>query len=961
MDSTTLGNTFLLQRGDYVSISVGALTAAELLSYLTNFQEYSTIAQAIAQGGFYILEDGTLTSTALVISGGAGISTISATGTALDLAELGGLIANGTSIRTAAISLAGTGTGYTAVGLASLELGTVAAACSPLLGVALGANLYQSNPSLWTAMSQKLLPFCYPGTTKIPAWIDIVKETGAYKILVNLGIIDALDEFFTEEGIGPSQTYRSTSGQASYYGHGLSVETASGSASDAYYTYTCDRGILGPSTHAGVYVWSKTYLGGSIPYHWKSYQGSEGNSTALGHTVGITRTGETVYCYPISTGPGGLTVTSDGTGSITQAEVADVIFGGVEQGGYPEGTSEWTGTQPEVVPWTQPIIIIPDPLDPDYNPIEEPVTPISPNIVPELPPHTDPLPLPPHPDPEPVQPTEPDEPPENWPEEDPWPNVIPFPWTDPTPDPDDPWPEHIPWPLPDVPPYKWPTIPWGWPTEIPVPQPWPASPEDWPEEFPWPDTPPIWWPDEIPWPDGPDEWPETVPWPVPWPPDWPDDEPWPPKWPDELPYPWQFPLPGPSPDPDENPDPIVDPTPDEVEPYIEPRPIPWDDPDPYDPDPSPPDPDIDPSEPQPIPDPDPDPFEPDPPAPYDESPDPTPDPIIPLPYSTTTGLITVYNPSQTELLNFSNWLWVTWQDATIDKIWNNPFDGIIALFELYCDPTVEGRKTIRSGFLDSEIESNYISRYTSINCGSIGIPEYYGNYLDYSPYSKAYIYLPFIGVVELNVDDIVGHAVNVLYHIDEYNGSCIAQITVAKVTEVNGETVSYSNTFYQFSGNCAVELPIAGGSQAAIKAGMLQAAAYGLGSVIGGIITGGASGGLSGALSGASAGLAYGAANAVSSVVSAKSSVQHSGSFGASYGAMGIKTPFITITRPKQIQVPNYEAMYGFPAHKAVIIGQCTGFLRCREVHIHSSTASDEENALIEQMLKEGVIIGDSE
>lgn len=1005
------GSIFLLQRGDNVAISVASLTAEQLLSYLASFSEYETLASAIAQGGFYILEDGTLTSTALVVTGGAGLASYSATGTALELAELGGLAATGTNVGTAAIGLAGTGTGYTAVGLTYLELGTAAAACAPLLGVSLGANLYESNPALWTKLSQKLLPFCYPGTTKVPAWIDIVRETGAYKLLVKLGLIEELENFFHEEGIGPTGLY-------SYNLNGATATLAGGHSFDWGGTYHITY------TGSWCYIGTTAY-GLSTDQMTKTTYNSETGDTRVQDPApnqyifhatvdGVRKSGYYAFATEGTTG-----LLPSFSGSLSDLEKIFLFGTETAIGSFPEGTAEWTGTTPEVLPWTQPIIIIPDPVGPDYQPIETPVTPISPQIVPELPPHTDPIPLPPHVDPvEPVQPTEPEYPPENWPEEEPWPSVIPFPWIDPTPDPDNPWPEYIPWPLPEVPPYQWPTVPYGWPTEVPVPQPWPASPEDWPQESPWPDIPPSWWPinpwpqtpedwpeevpwpdtppsdwpeeipwpdtpgdwpeeipwpnpkpddwpEIIPWPDSPSEWPDDVPWPVPWPPEWPDDVPWPPEWPEELPYPWEFPLPAPSPDPDDNPDPIVDPTSEEVDPYIEPVPIPWDDPEPgpspYDPDPSPPDPEADPSQPQPIPDPETPPYEPDPPVPSDESPDPFIDPIIPLPNSATTGLITVYNPTQTELLNFANWLWVTWEDATIEKIWNNPFDGIITLFELYCDPTVEGRKTIRSGFLDSNVESNYISRYTSINCGSIGIPEFYGNYLDYSPYSKAHIYLPFIGVVELNVDDIVGHAVNVLYHIDEYNGSCIAQITVAKVTEVNGETISYSNTFYQFSGNCAVELPIAGGSQAAIKAGMLQAAAYGLGSVIGGVISGGMTGGLAGAIAGGASGLAYGAANAVSSVVSAKSSVQHSGSFGASYGAMGIKTPFITITRPKQIQVPNYEAMYGFPAHKAVVIGQCTGFLRCREVHIHSSTASDEESALIEQMLKEGVIIGDSE
>ena len=105
------------------------------------------------------------------------------------------------------------------------------------------------------------------------------------------------------------------------------------------------------------------------------------------------------------------------------------------------------------------------------------------------------------------------------------------------------------------------------------------------------------------------------------------------------------------------------------------------------------------------------------------------------------------------------------------------------------------------------------------------------------------------------------------------------------------------------------------------------------------------------------ANMAYGVASAVHSVVSAKSSVQHSGSFGSSYGAMGAKIPYIIITRPKQIQVPNYNAHYGYQAHKMVRVGDCTGYLRCREVHVISPTASDEEKSQIEQLMKMGVYV----
>lgn len=354
--------------------------------------------------------------------------------------------------------------------------------------------------------------------------------------------------------------------------------------------------------------------------------------------------------------------------------------------------------------------------------------------------------------------------------------------------------------------------------------------------------------------------------------------------------------------------------------------------------------------------------------------------------SSGSGLIHVYNPTPAEFMAFGQWLWVTYADATIDKIWNNPFDGIIGAFELYSTPSTDGTDNIRSGFLVCPTTAKLVrQRYTEINCGTVIVPEFYGNYLDYSPYSQCYIYLPFIGINEVSIDDIVGHAVNIRYRVDAYNGSCIAMIYVAKD--------GYENLCYQFAGNCGVEVPLAGGSQAAIKAGMMQAEAYGRAAVqsaqiqktasIGTGIVNGASagagagamnpvagivGGLLGALAGGTSGYIQGSADYGAAKLSAgamqeaarvanKSSVQHSGSFGSSHGAMGNKIPFMIIRTPIQVKVVNYNDDYGFPAHKRVIIGGCTGYLRVREVNVISAFATNEEKIAIEQALKEGVYV----
>lgn len=323
------------------------------------------------------------------------------------------------------------------------------------------------------------------------------------------------------------------------------------------------------------------------------------------------------------------------------------------------------------------------------------------------------------------------------------------------------------------------------------------------------------------------------------------------------------------------------------------------------------------------------------------------------------GFIHVYNPTPAEFVAFGTWLWVTYADATIEKILNNPFDGVIGAHELYATPNRGGRDNIRSAFLTCPTTADLVpNRYSEIDCGTVIVPEFYGNYLDYSPYSQAYIYLPFIGINEVSIDDIVGHAVNIRYRIDSYSGSCIAMIFVAKD--------GYQNLCYQFAGSCSVEVPMAGGSQAAIKAGMMQAEAYAraamtsaVGHLFGGI--GSALMGSLGGTLGSIGGIANDYANAKAGVEAArvanKSSVQHSGQFGASHGAMGQKIPFIIIRNPIQVKVVNYNDDYGFPAHKRVIIGGCTGYLRVREVNVISAHATDDEKAAIEALLKNGVYV----
>lgn len=309
--------------------------------------------------------------------------------------------------------------------------------------------------------------------------------------------------------------------------------------------------------------------------------------------------------------------------------------------------------------------------------------------------------------------------------------------------------------------------------------------------------------------------------------------------------------------------------------------------------------------------------------------------LLPVGSLNTSGLVTIYNPTETEVKEFGKWLWTTWSGDLMDtlaKMFNNPMDAVIGLHLIYATPIVNTRDTIKAGFLDSKVESNIVEqRYVSIFCGSMIVPQYWGNYLDFLPYTKTYIYLPFIGIQKLNTMDIVSSAVSIEYKIDVFNGSCIALITVARE--------NYSTVMYEFSGNCSVQIPITSGNYSSILSSAISAVASGAGFVMGG------------------AGVGATIAFAGSNMMGNKTDVQHSGSFSASHGAMGIKKPYIMVKRPIQKVVPDYNTLYGYPAHKMVKISDCSGYLRVKEVDVLSATATDEEKKIIENLLKQGVFV----
>ena len=307
------------------------------------------------------------------------------------------------------------------------------------------------------------------------------------------------------------------------------------------------------------------------------------------------------------------------------------------------------------------------------------------------------------------------------------------------------------------------------------------------------------------------------------------------------------------------------------------------------------------------------------------------DPII-LPTGQASSLWAIYNPTQAQVDSFGGWLWSSNFVEQLKKLFNDPMQAIIGIHKVFATPHTGATQTIVCGYLDSGVPSKVVtSQYTDIDCGSVNLREYFGNVFDYSPFTTVKMFLPFIGIVPLDVAYIMRSTISVKYTVDVLTGACVANITVNR----DGA----GGVIFTYAGSAIVSYPISSGSYVGVISGALSIAAGIAGTV--------ASGGMT----------LPTVAGAVSGLSRAHTDIQHSGQFSGAAGAMGGKKPYLIIERPQTRIAENVDDYEGKPSNATLRIGDCVGFTRVIDAHLSIPNAYTSETTEILQLLKEGVII----
>ena len=308
-------------------------------------------------------------------------------------------------------------------------------------------------------------------------------------------------------------------------------------------------------------------------------------------------------------------------------------------------------------------------------------------------------------------------------------------------------------------------------------------------------------------------------------------------------------------------------------------------------------------------------------------------PVVPPVTGKASALYTIYNPTLEQVNSLGAWLWSSNFIDQLLKLFSSPMDAIIGLHKVYATPSTGAAQNIKVGYLDSGIPSKVVTeQYTTIDCGTINCYEYFGNVLDYNPYTNLRLYLPFIGIIELSNSDVMRSSINVMYHVDILTGACLAEVKITR----DGS----GGTLYQYAGNACTTLPISSGSYMGVISSVSSVATRAL--------AGFASGGALGAV-----------ASGATGVLNAQgTNVVHSGGFSGNAGAMGCKKPYLIVERPQTETANNTAKLMGYGSNLFTELSACKGFTTVKAVHVDTvTTATENEKDLIEQLLKKGVII----
>ena len=305
------------------------------------------------------------------------------------------------------------------------------------------------------------------------------------------------------------------------------------------------------------------------------------------------------------------------------------------------------------------------------------------------------------------------------------------------------------------------------------------------------------------------------------------------------------------------------------------------------------------------------------------------------PSLTSIGCFATYwAMSQTEVNKLADDLF---NDTFIDTISNsitfyggNPIDAIMSL-RLYpfnvsdlgintniAKVKLFGKETTASGNI---LSTNYSG---IINFGTCTLAERYGNFLDYSPYTKAQLYIPYCKTVDIDISICIKKTISVKVIVDVTTGECCAVVYADNIP------IAYSN------GKIGIDIPLTGSSTAGIGSSILSA--------------------IPNFYSPTSAAVSS-ALSITNGVLSSDNKIIKQGNSSVATGLWQPKNCYFLIKRPQPSVPENYGHTIGYLTNTKKQIRSCTGYTVCSNVDVNGLYCTENEKEMLKGIMESGFYI----
>lgn len=291
----------------------------------------------------------------------------------------------------------------------------------------------------------------------------------------------------------------------------------------------------------------------------------------------------------------------------------------------------------------------------------------------------------------------------------------------------------------------------------------------------------------------------------------------------------------------------------------------------------------------------------------------------------TSGLVRMWKISRNGLTDLVEFLWDDSISAAIKKLFSNPKECICNLMTFpYVVTAQEANKEIKLVGVDSGVHADPdVIAGQQIDCGSLDVNEYFGTFLDYQ--TNVSIYLPYIGIKSLNINDVMDSNIHLVYNVDNQTGECVAFIKCNKFNQ------NLNSVMYSFSGNMGTQLPINSRDTSTQYLALLNATSQ---MVMGNYVS---------------------ATNIA--VTGLSPTIEKAGRLDSNSGNISVLKPYLIVERPMWQKPSNYGDYKGETSYIFDKLSNLSGYVEVEEVKSELNGVPKESRDRIIELLQGGVYI----